>query len=160
MPHGRSSRGPVDAFWISISTTIPSPRTLKSAILFTRTRSSTCQCRRFWKRPLVKLAPQEQVQQRTVEQVVNVLVEMRGRQSHNHRSRVGTPDRPGDGRRPRGNWRLSSADLDLEAGGDNTVGAKRFHGLDVLFQPCSKIHDTSFQKVMKFDIDYPAGYVF
>ena len=99
------------------------------------------------------LAPQEQVQLRTVEQVVNVPVEMRGHQSHNHRSRVGsgTLGMPGDTRRRRGNWRLSSA--------GNTVGSNRFHCPDVLFQPGSKIHDTSFQSGMKFDTIHTSGYV-
>ena len=97
------------------------------------------------------LVPQEQVQPRNVEQVVNVPVEMRGHQSISHRSRVGsgTLGRPGDTRRRRGNRRLSFA--------VNTVGAKRFHCPGVLFQPRSKIHDTSFQSVMKFDTAFVAA---
>ena len=33
-----------------------------------------------------------------------------------------------------------------------TVGAERFRCVEVLFQPCSRIHDTSFQYIMKCDV--------
>ena len=111
-----------------MSSIILSPSTLKSATLLTPVSQISEET--F---AMATLAPQEQVQQRTVEQVVNVAVEMRSGYF-------------------RGNWGLSSA--------ANTVGAKRFHCPDVLFQPCTKIHDTSFRSVMKFYIDYQSGYVF